>query len=252
MPNEIRLLTYNIREGGAGRERLIEAIVGRCAPDLVILQEAVTPAVVERIAKNLRYPHWASRAGTSVAFLSRVPIESCGWHHPWFGRRAFLELRLAGAYQELHVYGVHLSAIHSNWTEARRVREIRALLARLRETRDAFQVVTGDFNTLAPGESLPVHRLPPRLRALMWLGGGQIRWRTIRAMLEAGYKDGFRQSHETAPGHTFPSWDPHIRLDYVFVSTTYVDRIAACDVITGDPMLPQASDHLPVLARLRW
>jgi hypothetical protein len=59
--------------------------------------------------------------------------------------------------------------------------------------------------------------LPHRLKALVWLSGGRIRLRTIQTVLDAGYADGFRLRHPESGGHTFPTWDPHVRLDYAFV-----------------------------------
>jgi endonuclease/exonuclease/phosphatase family metal-dependent hydrolase len=38
-----------------------------------------------------------------------------------------------------------------------------------------------------------VRMLPRRLRALVWLSGGHIRWRTIATVLSAGYVDSFRR-----------------------------------------------------------
>jgi exodeoxyribonuclease-3 len=112
--------------------------------------------------------------------------------------------------------------------------------------------VVGDFNTLAPGERLQVSKLPYRLRALVWLSGGRIRWQTIAIMLGAGYADGFRRLHEPDAGLTFPTWDPHSRLDYVFIPETFVDRLAACHVVTDSPAVRLASDHFPVCAELKW
>ena len=48
------------------------------------------------------------------------------WHRPRASRRAFLEIVPEG--EPFRIFGVHLSAVHSNWTEQRRVRELRALL----------------------------------------------------------------------------------------------------------------------------
>ncbi len=46
-----------------------------------------------------------------------------------------------------------------------------------------------------------------------------------------------------------PSWDPHVRLDYVFVPRRFPGRIVSCDVVrTTDAH--HASDHLPVAAEL--
>jgi exodeoxyribonuclease-3 len=108
-------------------------------------------------------------------------------------------------------------------------------------------VLAGDFNTLAPGELLQLHRLPFRLRPFVWLSGGRIRWRTIQTVLDAGYVDAFRLKHPGDPGMTMPTWDPHVRLDYVFVPAAASGRVLACDVVTTGEAA-SASDHFPVVA----
>jgi hypothetical protein len=118
------------------------------------------------------------------------------------------------------IFGVHLSAIHSNLAERRRAYELRSLLRGIAHHQDGFHVIAGDFNTLAPGEPLDVKRLPPRLRALVWLTGRSLHWTTIRLMLDGGYRDGYRL-HSTDPGFTFPTWDPHVRLDYIFLPAVF-------------------------------
>src|SRR6185436_10931204 len=158
---------------------------------------------------------WASDERHSVGFMSRLEIASHHWHRPPGCRRAFLEIVPAGS--SLRIFGVHLSAIHSNWTERRRVRELRALLEGIREHQHGLHVVAGDFNTLAPGEDLDVRRLPRRFQAVVWLTGRKIRWQTIQIMLDARYADAYRLFHPLDAGYTFPTWDPHVRLDYFFL-----------------------------------
>ena len=125
--------------------------------------------------------------------------------------------------------------------------ELRALLRSVARHQDGFHVLAGDFNTVAPGDLFDSGRLPMRVRPLVWLSGGRIRWRTVQTVLDAGYVDGFRQAHPDDPGHTLPTSHPHVRLDYVFVPTSHQARIAACNVVR-DPAAVAASDHFPVLA----
>jgi exodeoxyribonuclease-3 len=73
------------------------------------------------------------------------------------------------------------------------------------------------------------------------------RWRTIQAVLDAGYVDAFKSLHPDDPGATLPTTDPHIRLDYVFVPNAQAGRLLACDVVR-DPAAVGASDHFPVVA----
>jgi endonuclease/exonuclease/phosphatase family metal-dependent hydrolase len=242
------LLSYNVRFGGAGREQLLSRAVIEANPDLVILQEASDPRVVERVAEEAGMQHWAAHPGYSLAYLSRAPVKRHEWHRPRGSKRHFIELEPEGL--GLTVYGVHLSAVHSRWTERRRSRELRALLAWVGARADDFHVVVGDFNTLAPGEVLDARRLPPRLRAFLWLTGGRVRYETIQIMLAAGYADGFRRLHPDERGYTFPTWDPHVRLDFVFLPERYAERLSDCRVHTESDADRKASDHFPLSARL--
>jgi exodeoxyribonuclease-3 len=242
-----RILTYNIRHGGTGREEALGGVVRACDPDLVVLQEATDPAVVARLAGLAGMRQHASRPGQSLGFLSREPVKGYGWHKPRISRHAFLEIELAQ--RPGRVFGVHLSAVHAAWTERRRTEELRALLRAIRQHQQGFHLMTGDFNTLAPGELLDFSRLPGRLRALVWLSGGRVRWRTIQIVLDAGYVDAYRALHPGAPGLTFPTWDPHVRLDFLFLPNRYTPQLQSCEVMDV-PGARDASDHLPVLSVL--
>jgi endonuclease/exonuclease/phosphatase family metal-dependent hydrolase len=231
--------------GGVGREGALAATINACQPDLVILQEASRPSVVQALAQACGLSHWAASPGHSLAYMSRVPIASHVWRRVRWARRAYLEVVTADG---LRVYGVHLSAVHSNVTERRRAYELRALLSSIERHQHGFHFVTGDFNTLAPGERLDMTRLPPRIRAFAWVTGKTIRWVTIRLMLEAGYADGYRLLHPDGEGATFPSWSPDVRLDYAFLPTPYAATLQACDVARGLPGSNNASDHLPLLS----
>lgn len=242
----MKILNYNIRHGGVGRVGPIADVIAAAAPDIVVLQEATHAAVVSEIGARLSMQATAAN-GQSLGFLSRIPIASYAWHHPRISRHAFLEIQPQGT--EFRIFGLHLSAVHAAWTEQRRTLEFRALLRAIAAHQHGFHVLTGDFNTLAPGEYLDVSRLPARLRALVWLSGGRIRWRTIRRVLDAGYLDAFRALHPDAPGPTFPVWDPHIRLDYLFIPNAWRAALISSEVVMQGPVR-DASDHLPLLTEL--
>jgi endonuclease/exonuclease/phosphatase family metal-dependent hydrolase len=147
------------------------------------------------------------------------------------------------------IFGLHLSAVHSAWTERRRVLETRALLSAVARHQHGLHLLLGDFNTLAPNEPLDVGALPRRLRPFVWMSGGRIRWRTIEIVLSTGYVDAFRRLHPEDAGLTFPVWSPHVRLDYVFVPDAFADRLLACDILR-DADTRAASDHHPILAEV--
>jgi len=77
-----------------------------------------------------------------------------------------------------------------------------------------------------------------------------VRYQTIQILLAAGYTDAFRRLHPEDLGYTFPTWDPHVRLDFVFTPTQDEGRVADCRVLTEHPKVKEASDHFPLLAHL--
>jgi exodeoxyribonuclease-3 len=241
----LRILSYNIRRGGVGREQLIAEVIRGCSPDFVVLQEAIRPPIVEALARACGMKVWGASPGDSLAFLSHFPVGQYSWRRVRWARRAHLEIILESG---LRVYGVHLSAVHSNLTERRRMYELRALLSSIASHVDGDHFVVGDFNSLAPGERLDLSRLPARLQAFTFMTGRNIRWTTIRTMLQAGYQDGFRLFHADEEGFTFPTSDPHIRLDYTFVPERFASRLRSCDVVRSIPAARHASDHFPIVA----
>ncbi len=243
----IRLLSYNIQRGGAGREAALLTVIRSCDPDLVVFQEATRPAVVEQLAKGAGMTSCASMPKLSLGFMSRIPIAHYEWHRPRVSRHAFLEIVPAGL--AFRVFGVHLSAVFAAWTERRRVFELRALLAGITRHQEGFHALVGDFNTVAPGELLDFASLPQKVRATVWMSGGTIRWQTTKVVKDGGYADAFRALHPADPGLTLPASKPQVRLDYLFVPSPHLARVTRCEVVRSDEARI-ASDHLPLLAEL--
>jgi exodeoxyribonuclease-3 len=245
----LRLLSYNIRFGGRGREPALAETIISAAPDLVVFQEATRPDVVERLAEKTKFPFWAARRNHSIGYLSRQEVEYYEWHYPAGARHSFLEIVPAGS--NTRVFGLHLSARFSRWDERRRACEIRSLLEGIKRHQDGFHVLVGDFNTLAPGEVLERGKMPAWIRALIWISGRKLQRETIQYMLDAAYVDGYRMLNPEATGYTFPTWDPHVRLDYVFVPEKFKERLVKCEVVTEpQARIKAASDHCPLVIEL--
>ncbi|MCA1557426.1 MAG: endonuclease/exonuclease/phosphatase family protein [Acidobacteria bacterium] len=243
----LKLLSYNIRFGGRGRESRIAEVIAATRPDVVVFQEATDTRVIERIASETGMKEWSARTAHSIAFISRTPIIHHEWHYPPGAKHSFLEIVLEESGARL--FGLHLKARFSKWSERQRAFEIRALLDGIRRHQDGFHVLVGDFNTLAPGEMLDVRRMPRWIRALVWISGRDIQRETIQIMLDANYRDGYRHLYPEDKGYTFPVWDPHLRLDYIFLPDAFVNRLVSCEVIKTDAARA-ASDHFPLLAQL--
>jgi exodeoxyribonuclease-3 len=249
-PSALRLLSYNIKFGGRGRVPALAQVIGAAAPDVVLLQEATDPRVIEQLARETGLTHWGSRTDYSMGFLTKIPVAHHAWHRPGNARHAFLELVLEGV--DCRIFGLHLVAWFSKWTERKRAREIRALLDGIREHQHGFHLIAGDFNALAPGELLEVRKMPRWIRAMIWLSGRDISRDTIQIMLDQGYLDAWRTLHPKDLGYTFPTWDPHVRLDYVFVPDRFASRVAVCEVwCTPADIIREASDHWPIFVEVR-
>lgn len=243
--NTLRLMSYNIRFGGRGREERIGKIISEAGPDLVVLQEATDPRVVERLSTLTGMPYWAAKERHSVGFLSREPVSGHDWLYHKQLERAVLEIELDGA----RIYGIHLRATHSNYTERGRMREIRAILEFVKKDAEEFHVLVGDFNTLAPGELLDMKKLPTRYKVLAFMLGGRITFRAIQLVLDAGYMDCYRAFHSDT-GFSFPARDPHVRLDYLFTPEEFIERVKSCEVMRNIEEPARATDHLPLIAEL--
>ncbi len=244
-----KLLSYNIRFGGLGRESALAETIKGVAPDMVVFQEAIHPDVIGRLSKQLEMPYWAARKNHSIGFISREQVSYYEWHYPAGAKHSFLEI-IPGK-SETRIFGLHLSARFSKWDERKRAREIRSLLEGIKRHQSGFHVLVGDFNTLAPGEDLEVHRMPAWIRALIWISGRKLQRETIQLMLDQGYLDGYRSLHPDIKGWTFPSWDRSVRLDYVFVPKRFGERLITCEVISEpEELIKSASDHCPLIAEL--
>ena len=209
-----RLLTYNIKHGGGGRLDAIAAVVNSCAADLVLLQEASDPANVERLAAATGMADWKSFSRQSLTYSAGEK-----WHsHSGFGR---------GSRGTRSSRSCRRRSAACVWCPSeRRACGLDGISPCARAPRAPTQRGSPPggipragrrLNTVAPNELLQIDRLPLRLRSLVWLSGGRIRWRTIQTVLGAGYVDAYRGQHPETPGWTLPSDNPHIRLDYVFV-----------------------------------
>lgn len=242
----IKLLSYNIRFGGLGREEKLADVIRAAAPDIVVFQEAIYTRVIEHLAAVTDMPFRAAREHHSLAYISRLEIAHHEWHYTQGNKHPYMELVPKGS--KTRIFGLHLRARFSKWDERRRVLEIRALLSSIERHREGFHVLVGDFNTLAPGELLNTKKMPRWIRALVWISGRDIQRETVQIMLNSGYADSYRTLHPETKGYTFPSWDPHIRLDYVFTPVNFIQRIVDCQVIDDQALVSSASDHFPLLA----
>ena len=120
----LRILSYNVRRGGSGREQLLAAVIRDADVDLVVFQEATSLRVVARLATLITdststLPALDDPWHTSVVSRSRA---TDGYVHGSPNTRSSRSFPVDSI---VRVIGVHLSAVHAAWTERRRVHELR-------------------------------------------------------------------------------------------------------------------------------
>jgi endonuclease/exonuclease/phosphatase family metal-dependent hydrolase len=226
---------------GEAREEHFAAVFGGLGCDVLVLQEGPAPDLVRRIAERLQMhvAGFASPTAYPGYVLSRAPIrESRTYAHAGPGGRDGPFSRAAGAARlDLGLQGIWVVGLHLHPSNrVLRDREAELLEGILGDLGAGPVVVAGDFN--APlGETVhAIFSARGFTNAMEGAGGG------VRATMDT---DGIR---------------PHA-IDHIYVSPELSPALEAARVVTDPGFRAEApapagtwvhSDHLPVLADLRW
>lgn len=249
----MRLLSYNILDGGTGRvDRLAEVV--RCErPDVLCLVEAEDEAVVAEIARPL-VADFVTAPGNdkASALLTRWTIRESVNHAPLRPAltKSLLEATVLDPGGGDWVLGIaHLHHRAAEEDERTRERELDELLDVFAEHRrkNRPHIVCGDFNANAPTQHIDPQRCKPRTRQEWEQNGGQIPRRVVRRMLDAGYVDCLHAVRGAAADRTysFTTEHPGQRVDYIFAWGIDRTRMKDAWVVQG-PGAKEASDHFPV------
>ena len=248
----MRLVSYNILDGGEGRADPLAEIILAQKPDIVALVEADRPEVVERIANRLGMES-VEAAGKrhTVSLLSRWPIVESVNH-------GALEEDLANCFLEAVVHDdsgrhwnigvVHLHPRARDEDDRRRQREIKRICeitSPLREKGEAHLLV-GDFNSDSPIQQINPDACKPATRKAFAENGGHIPRAAIELLLRKGYVDTLAALHGADAGRmtSFTTHNPGQRLDYVFAFG--FDAKIKKAWIEQDRLAQFASDHFPI------
>ncbi len=249
----MRIVSYNILDGGEGRADPLAEVIEAQRPDVVVLVEADNVSVVERIAGRSKMDfiigQGPKRAG---AILSRWTITSSINHAlltdvPF---SAFLEANVIDPKGfEWPIFAVHLHPRASEEAEQIREKQLAVLLPRLQPLRAARRphVIAGDFNANAPRQQIDPERCKPRTKEEWHANGGKIPRRAIQAMLDAGYVDTLHAVNGPVADRmvSFTTQFPEQRVDYIFTHGLELSRIKSA-WIEHDRLAKYASDHFPV------
>lgn len=241
----LKVLSYNIWDGGGGRIPTIAAIIRAENPDAVTLIEARDLAAAEQLARDLGMALVLGEVenGYHVVWLSRLPIRGAANHRSPLLAKTLLEIEVQSGDEVVSLFATHLGSRHD---VPKPVGEIPVILDVMRRQAGRPHLLVGDFNALRQDDA--IGSPPPGVVKRGEAVDGTPR-PALLPLLAAGYLDAYRALHPDEPGYTYLADAPWLRLDYIFLSPGLAGRLVACDVVTG-PMAARASDHLPLWAEL--
>jgi exodeoxyribonuclease III len=251
----LRVMTYNILDGGVNREAPIYEVIKEAHPDVVILQEVFTEDFLKSLSGSLGMNYFIGRGNKErkVALLSRLPVLSFQSYHPIFPIwRNFIDAEIEyEPTRTARIIGVHPMANLGIVFEIWRFCEISYVTRHVRSYSNTPCLVAGDFNAIAPGESVKMETMPKWLKWMIFLQGNRVYHFSISKFLSAGFIDCFRRLNSDE-GFTLPPPNPNSRLDYVFVNATMSLYLKKCWVVREPESVNCASDHYPVMAEFSF
>ena len=249
----MRLLSYNILDGGEGRaDPLAEVMLAQKA-DIVAVVEADDQAVQQRIATRLKMEFVAGEAKKhSVALYSRWRIAESINHaalHPDLNGSC-LEAKVIDPHgREWEIGVIHMPAGATEADEAIREKELSKILQLFAMHRQAKRphLLVGDFNSNSPIQKIDPDQCKPRTREEWKQNGGHVPRRVVQAILDAGYVDALELCNpdEAARKGTFSTQFPGQRVDYIFAFGFEKSQVKSA-WIEQDRLAKYASDHFPV------
>lgn len=157
----IRVISYNICQGGTRRIEPLGRVLASRYPDIVGLVEASDDRLVEALAAHLGMDYRLSGYGKGSerqqsAVLSRLPIRSTSVYKTVvLTKQPLLEVTVEEPDgQPFTVFVAHLTAAFSQTWRANRQRrrEVQEFVRQMSVQRGTRHLLMGDFNAIFPGE----------------------------------------------------------------------------------------------------
>ena len=247
----LRVMTYNILDGGRSREAYILEVIQFADPDLIILQEVFTEDFLIFLSHALGMNYYLGTGNKKrrVALISKLPVRTFKSHHPVFPIwRNFIDAEIEyKPNKTTRVIGVppmaNLGIVFEIW----RMWEAGYVINHIRNFQKEPCLIAGDFNAIAPEEKVETQHMPNWLKWIIFLQGNRVYHFSIELLLSAGFTDCFRILN-SEDGFTLPTPNPNARLDYIFVNEIMKAHLKKCWVVQSPNSVNLASDHHPVVA----
>ncbi len=250
----LRVMTYNILDGGKGREGHILEVFQAVQPDIAVLQEVYEANFVQNLGNALKMESFFAGGNRKrrVALLNRLPVISFQSHHRFPIWRNVVEAEIE--YQpnkRLWLFGIHPMANLSVIFELWRWWEAKRIIGRLEPHMTEPCLIAGDFNAIAPNDRVATSQMPWWLKLITLTQGNRVYHFSVRKYLSAGLTDCFRAMHPGDEGFTLPPPTPNSRLDYILVNDALKSHLANCWIVREPSAVLKASDHYPVVAEFQ-
>ncbi len=252
----MRVVSYNILDGGEGRADPIAEILLAQRADVIAIVESDNAEVLDRLAQRLDMDFVvANTEESSVALFSRwtiVESSNLGLLNP-HGPRAFLKALVEspdGTQVPVGVVHLHSRAFESD--EQIRERQVQVVLQEFatERKRQVPHLLMGDFNANSPVQQLDPSKLKPKSLDAFHAQGDLPR-RVVQILLDAEYVDSLHAANPSLAqsGATFTTQHSGQRVDYIFVHGLPLHAIRTAWIET-DRLAKYASDHFPVGAEI--
>ena len=249
----MRLVSYNILDGGVGRADALADVIAAQRPDIVALVEAEDDAVVDHLARRLDMDYLLAPGNTHAsALLTRWPVRESVNHAPLHKEleKSLLEATVVEPTGREWTLGVlHLHAHGLEADEEERLRELEVVLKAFEPHRRARRphLLCGDFNANAPYQRIDPAKCKPRTQKEWEQNGGGLPRRAVQRVLNAAYVDTLREVDPAASETvgTFKTEFPGQRVDYIFAHGFELAQLRQAWV-EQSALARGASDHYPV------
>lgn len=238
MVETLRILTWNIRQGGKkAAQQIVDSLVGQHA-DVMVLTEYKNNPSGEFILGELQYAGWQHiqtsdppHNENGVAIISSIPLMKQDLPFDQeHGAHRWNEVYISDL--QLYLLGVHVPNVNETYDKL--FHWERVLDYARRRSSDKC-VIIGDFNTAIRNEKPTA---PLKYSSF------------ITALLDSGWVDAWKHCNREITDYT---WFSHrkngFRLDYIFLSQKLSKNLITSE-ISHDERIKNYSDHSLVTAEL--
>lgn len=253
----MKLMTYNILDGGEGRLDLIISAIKNDLPDVLVINEANNfvaddNKVLKKVAVETGLSHYAiapTEWGYDVAIFSKSPLKKSEVLMP--GKRAAISVEIDSEFGPLSVVGAHLSPDSGDM----RLMESKTITDAQKKNRN--RIIMGDMNALSRQDNYDSKIISGfnKKQLQKFTYNGKPRFDVTDAISKAGYHDAsvhLKKNKETTVPTPSNKDIAHadLRLDYIFVSEPLASHLTDYKVVKNDTT-DKASDHYPVIVTIQ-